>query len=91
MNPGSDSQCPGALIQTSEGYVLCSGQPYFFKNDGMSKRWEQIMSHLFYKIVLAYTFHSSPFLSYIYINWDIWTLNEYKNTHLYIYGAMYKS
>jgi len=52
--------------------ALCFGQPYFLKNDGVSKSWEQIMSHLFCKVMLATTFHTlSVSVIYIYVNWDI--------------------
>lgn len=68
--------------------VFWFGQPYFLKNDGVSKSREQITSHLFCKIMLATTFHSpSASASYIYVNWDTQALS--KGIYLYIYKNIY--
>lgn len=68
--------------------VFWFGQPYFLKNDGVSKSREQITSHLFCKIMLATTFHSpSASASYIYVNWDTQALS--KGIYLYIYINIY--
>lgn len=66
--------------------VLCFVQPYFLKNDGVSKRWEQIMSHLFCKIMLATTFHTPcASVSYIYMCMSGEIYRHWIKIYMYIY------